>query len=188
MVKKFYLFRMLDTPNPSESPLTSNYSKGVIKSDIWPLLGLERKLWKDYKINSIQDKYVLKPFEVRQKKFNQLVESLDQFGVDLVRINFANDLYDDEHKTLIDLIRGKDINGLLEFIEEQRYDFGNDIEEVTFKEKDKKIHESVTFSRNAVLTAPLDDQDFTELISSKAIGLLAGTYIPVSEDGSERSH
>jgi hypothetical protein len=100
----------------------------------------------------------------------------------LIRIKFSNELMEEEHGQLIEFLREKNINELLEFVYEQRYDFGNDVEEITFKNKSSEINERVSVSRNAVLTADIKDDKIIELMSTEPIGMLAGTYIPYSSD------
>ncbi|WP_042348225.1 hypothetical protein [Bacillus massiliigorillae] len=182
MVKKLYLFKLLSKYNQNKPPLHTNLDDGIFISENNTILGLDRSNWKDHKIKNFRNEYIIKPFEVRQNKFDQLLLSLDKFNADLIKISFTNDLFDDEHADLLSLIRSKDIDGLIKFVNEQRYEFGNDIEEITFKDKQKRIHENISFSRNAVLTAEIEENKLEDIISSRPIGLLAGTYFPFTEE------
>ncbi len=174
------MYRLLSQcfDSPDKPASTNTTDKGVFLAEKWPLLGLDRKHWKDYNIQSFQSICNIKPFEVRQKKFDQFIAYLDQLNLDLTRIKFSSDLLEEEHEQLIKLLRQRELPELLEFVYQQRYDFGNDVEEISFKPKNNGMNNIVSISRNAVLTADLEDDAITDLMSSEPIGILAGTFIP----------
>jgi hypothetical protein len=182
--KKVYLYRLLsDLFNNSVS---SNIEDGIFVANNWPLLGLDRKIWRGDKIKAIENTLPLKSFEVRQKKFDLFISYSNEFDIDLLRIDFTNELLDTEHDEIKGLLRSKDIKGLLDFIDEQRFDLGNDVEEITFIENKHLPHTAISFSREAVLTLELNEENLPDIMSTEPIGILAGTYIPFIEEERDR--
>lgn len=175
------MYRIL--PGYKDTPFHSNEQDGVFLSHNWPLLGLDRQIWRGQKVKKFQTEIPVKPFEVRQKKFDLLISISKEIGIRLIKINFSNDLYEEEHIALLSLIRMSDIEGILQFIEQQRYDFGNDIESITFLVDDSNPKEHVTFTREGVLISDIDDeQELEDMLSSLPIGVLSGTYLPNLEE------
>lgn len=168
------------------SPIHNSVSDGIFVARQWPLLGLDRNIWRGNKIKDFERNNPLKQFEVRQNKFDLLVYNAEKIGIQLIRINFTNDLLDEEHEELIQLLRRNDSESILEFIEEQRYELGNDIEEITFTEKNASFNNKITLSREGVLTIDSNEENPQNVISKESIGVLSGTFLPNFDDQGER--
>jgi hypothetical protein len=176
--KKLYLYKMLSDHVQSQD----NNEDGVFIAKNGSLLGLDRNKWRGNEISEFEQSYPLKPFEVRQKKFDLLISYAKDIPLDIRRINFSNDLLEEEHDNLKNFLRSHDFQGLLEFIEEQRYEFGNDIEEITFVDNEFLANYPVTLSRNGVLTVDDLEEKIPEVISTIPIGVLSGTFLPTTID------
>jgi hypothetical protein len=180
MSKKLYMYRIL--PGYQEHSFCSNTQDGIFLSNNWPLLGLDRQVWRGQDFRKFETEISVKPFEVRQKKFDLLIATSKSMGVKLIKIEFTNDLNENEHIELINLISASKLEDILRFVEQQRYDFGNDIQSITFLVEGSNFKEHVTFTREGVLISDIDDQELSDVLSSSPIGVLTGTYLPNPEE------
>ena len=184
MAKKLYLYKLLS--NIAHPPRKSEASEGVFISEHWNIIGLDRTLWRTNKIRNFEQSFDIKQFEVRQNKFDLLILTAEKIGIKLIKIDFLHDLTDEEDELLFDILRIEDTNKIINFIYEQRFECGNDVEQVTFIDKGKPIRNWISLSREGVLTLNSNEENPQEVISQVPIGVLSGTYLPIPDEIEER--
>ena len=180
MVKrKFYLYRMLQNQSHGNAEITE---EGVIWSEDRSLLGLDRMLWRGDRIQSVEQILRLKPFEVEQRSYERLITLADKLKIAILSVKFTSDLDYDDFDELKGLLRANDAQKLIRFIENQRFDQLNEIEEITFATRlANNKAKYISFSRDAVLTLDDDGVDLNEFLSAPPIGILSGNYMPYAD-------
>ncbi|HBW38767.1 hypothetical protein [Desulfosporosinus sp. BICA1-9] len=173
--KKFYLYKALF--DNAHDNIQANLD-GIIWSNDFSLLGFDRKIWRGDKIKSVEDLLRLKPFEVEQRSYEQLIILAKHLGITVLSIGFTDELSADEYDELVELLHTDEPDDLIAFIEEQRFHKLNEIEEITFASKNEsgKLN-YISFSRNAVLTLDADDRNINLFLSAPPIGVLSGNYL-----------
>jgi len=173
--KKFYLYKALI--NNAHDNFETNMD-GIIWSNDFSLLGFDRKIWRGDKIKSVEDLLCLKPFEVEQRSYERLIMLSKRIGITVLSITFTDELSSDEIDELIVLLHTNEPEDLIAFIEEQRFQNLNEIEEITFASiNDSGKADYISCSRNAVLTLDADDRNINHFLSAPSIGVLSGNYL-----------
>ncbi|MFU1795428.1 hypothetical protein ACM1RC_16300 [Paenibacillus azoreducens] len=173
MSKKLFMYRLL-----SNEVTNVENDEGIILSYKWNLIGLDRHIWKDEKIRNLSRQLNIRAFEVKQNNFDLLLTSAPLLDITIVKVEFSDDLSEEEHEELVYILRNKKFEALTEFIDTQRYEFEKDIEQITFRFNYISNFHNITFSRDGVLTVDLNDGELRNLISTEPIGLLSGLYLP----------
>ncbi|RED34658.1 hypothetical protein [Paenibacillus sp. VMFN-D1] len=183
MSKKLYMYRLLSDHIKEEYLM---YVGGFYFSDKWNLVGLDRHYWKDANIRDFFKDGNIRPFEVRQNNFDLLLSTAPLLDIKIIKVDFTDELLEEEHEELIQILRSESYDDLNEFVENQRFEFERDIEQITFRFNNIKSYHNITFSRDGVLVIDTTDENkLPNVISTEPIGLLSGVYLP---NDSERLH
>lgn len=176
MVTKFYLYRILEDLSTQQF-----FFPGIQVSERWKLLGLDRKYWKDEKIRSLSNEIALRQFEVRQRSFDLFLNFSSSLKVRINKLVFSDELDEDEHNELVNILHENNEEKLLDFISYQRIENSRDLEEVIFSLLQLEGYNNIAFSRDAVLTVDLDSDEIEQVLSLEPIGLLSGLYEPAAD-------
>lgn len=158
--------------------ILTNIDKGINPSPIWPLVGLDRGVWRGTRMKSIEKSLGLKPFEIQQSRFEDIIHLSKNLDIWIKYIEFSSKLSDEELEELEYHLKNKNNKALLAFIDEQRYEMRRDIYEVTFSygaTYRQFYNKTAILTREAVLTVDCSVNEINNIISTKPIGILAGT-------------
>lgn len=184
VTKKLFLYRLLG--NHNDSPPFDLSKNGVIISNKWPLMGLDRHIWRGDKIRDFEKSFRLKPFEVEQDNFDLFIRLANNIGIKILHVEFSEELSEEEDQQLRNIIRTNSTDQLLDFIEFQRDEMARDVEGITFLIDSFKTFCPIKFTRNAVLTVEQNDEVSPHsIMGAIPVGLLAGIVSEhaLEEDG-----
>jgi hypothetical protein len=185
VTKKLYLYRLLG--NHYNSPPFDLGIDGVIISNKWPLMGLDRHIWRGGKIRDFEKSFHLKPFEVEQDNFDLFIRLAKNIGIKILHVEFSDELSEEEDQQLRSMIKTNNTDQLLDFIEFQREEMARDVEGITFLINSLKTFSPIKFTRNAVLTVEQNDEVTPHsIMGAIPVGLLAGIvseHTVLGEDG-----
>ncbi len=106
--------------------------ENILTSDNKQLVGLEAQRYKGIQRQEIEQKYLLRPYEVEQGSFIHFIDYSEQYNCMIRDIEFMHQLTDTEMQDLNSCIYSKKKNEILQFIDEQRYEYSNDVRKISF--------------------------------------------------------
>lgn len=106
--------------------------ENILTSDNRQLVGLDAQRYKGNQKCEVEKKHLLRPYEVEQSSFVHFIDFINQYNCMMRNIEFMHPLTDVEREDLNAYIYAKNNSGILEFIDEQRYEYSNDIRKISF--------------------------------------------------------
>lgn len=174
MAKIFYLYyATTQTPNKDQYGLISSQQKKVIAVDS-SIYNSKAALIE------IQKEMQLKHFEVCQKDFIALIDGMQYLDIRVTDLKFHYEILDDENEELMQYIQTSNVKDIIKFIQDQKDELGNEIEEITFvpnKVVDRQpIY--IKFVSKAIITINTNStEELDDILNLNAVKVLCGTYI-----------
>ena len=162
MARSLYLYRCINNNKIDE--IRKSKANGLIASEQWPIVGLDRKRFKGRRLKDTELNLELKQFEIEQRNFEMFIKYIDVNSIFLNNIEFTEELSEDENIELHQYIKLKEIKSILKFLQYQRDYMLKDIAEIQFT--DEKINRiKVNFS--GVISMDFNsDEEAIKLLSS----------------------
>ncbi|WP_099346791.1 hypothetical protein [Clostridium tertium] len=173
MANSMYLYRYLDKNKFNTEKDASN----LIISSKWPIIAVNTKRYKGKRLRDLEKILLLKEFEIEQKNFDEFIRNCYDYNIFLNDIVFTEELSKEEHKQLKDSLMKKNVNEIMAFIEEQRYDMFRDIYSIKFAIRIYKINR-ISINLNGAITIDSDSPEELEtFISKDEFGMVIGADI-----------
>lgn len=174
MAKTFYLYYTTkNTPNIVKLGLITSQQGKIIAVDT-SIFSTKNKLIE------IQQDMQLKRFEVCQRDFEVLIEEMSYFDIRVTDIRFNYELLEDESEELRQYIGDKNNKELIKFIQNQKVDLDNEIDDITFilNRIVGRQPICINFKNKAIMNVNIDlIEEIDSVLNLNVIKVLCGTYI-----------